>query len=709
MARRKASERREPKFDVGADPPSKRRASSKPKRTAGGRGFTPRRLGYWTLVFCLWAVIACGGGLIWVGVHLPPIQSLEVPQRPPSVRIVGVDGRLLATRGQMAGADVSIKDLPPYLPNAFIAIEDRRFWSHYGVDPLGLARAAIANVVHRGVAQGGSTLTQQLAKNLFLAPDRTLTRKLQEAVLAISLERKYSKQQILEFYLNRVYFGAGAYGVEAAAQRYFNKSARQVTLAEAAMLAGLVKSPSRLSPIHNPDGAVKRGELVLAAMTDAGMIGEPQEKIALEHPARVIAQIGGGSVNYIADWIMDELDDLIGPVDQDVTVETSIDPALQGAAEKALLDELDSKGKKENVSQGSIVAMTPGGAVVAMIGGRDYNESQFNRAINAKRQPGSAFKPFVYLTALERGLTPESVREDKPIALKGWKPENYGRKYYGAVTLTQAIALSLNTVSVRLTLEFGPAAVAQTAYRLGIASKLDPNPSIALGTSEVSPLELVSAYAAFANGGYAVSAHVIERVRTAQGKVLYQRPREELGRIIEPRYVGMMNDMMRQTLLIGTARKAQLPGWPAAGKTGTSQDFRDAWFVGYTAHLVTGVWVGNDDSSPSKHATGGDVPVDIWSHVMQAAHRGIAPVELPGAGAAPVAVLMPSNSPPPVTPLSAPQFPLAPAVSPAPLAPGMLRPHPAVPVAAANVRPETAGPGRSGIDTWLMDRLAGRR
>ena len=329
---------------------------------------------------------------------------------------------------------------------------------------------------------------------------------------------------------------------------------------------------------------------------------------------------------------MDAVDDLVGRFDQDIVVETSIDPVLQDAAEHALTDALAQKGEKLGIGEGALVAMTPDGVVRALVGGKSYAESQFNRAIAAKRQPGSAFKPFVYLTALEHGLTPETVREDAPISVKGWKPENYEHQYLGPVTLTQALANSLNTVSVRLTLEVGPAAVVRTAYRLGITSKLEPNASIALGTSEVSPLELVSAYAPFANGGFAVAPHVIERVRGADGKTLYARATQALGRIVDARYVAMMNGMMHETLLSGTARRADLPGWAAAGKTGTSQDFRDAWFVGYTAHLVAGVWLGNDDNSPTRKAVGGGLPVEIWSRFMKAAHQGVAPAALPGVG-----------------------------------------------------------------------------
>ena len=654
--RRRAAPAREPR--------KRRKAKS---RTRLGRFV------YWGAVAALWAVIAGIGALVWIGAHLPPIQSLEIPKRPPAVLILGVNGATLATRGDMGGAAVPLRELPDYLPKAFVAIEDRRFYSHHGIDPWGILRAGVRDVLHRGAAQGGSTLTQQLAKNLFLTQERTVSRKLQEMVLALWLEHKFSKAQILELYLNRVYFGAGAYGVDGAAQRYFGKSARQVTLAEAAMLAGLVQSPSRLSPSHNLDGAQRRAALVIAAMAEQKMIGDDAARRALANPARAIKPSGGGSVNYVADWVMDAVDDIVGQVDTDIVVETTIDPALQAAAEQALDDTLAQKGDKLDIGQGAMVVMTPDGVVRALVGGRNYADSQFNRAIDAKRQPGSAFKPFVYLTALEHGLTPDSVREDAPIAVKGWKPENFEHQYFGPVTLTQALANSLNTVSVRLTLEFGPSAVARTAYRLGIDSILEPNASLALGTSEVSVLEMVSAYATFANGGLAVSPHVVERIRTSDGKPLYTRSAQTLGRIVDARYVAMMNAMMHETLVSGTARKADLPGWPAAGKTGTTEDYRDAWFIGYTSRLVTGVWLGNDDNSPTKKAVGGGLPVEIWSRFMKTAHQGVAPSALPGlAGAGWIAAAPDAGAP-----------------SPAPGAPA----------------PQNNG---GGLDSWLLDKLFGR-
>ncbi|MFL5228220.1 MAG: transglycosylase domain-containing protein, partial [Microvirga sp.] len=479
--------------------PARKERGGKPRK----RRSILSRLVYGAIVLGIWGVIAVSGIIAYHAAQLPPIDQLAVPKRPPNIAILAADGTLLANRGETGGRTVAIKELPPYLPKAFVAIEDRRFYDHLGVDPVGIARALMRNLTSRGVAQGGSTLTQQLAKNLFLTQARTFDRKIQELVLALWLEHKFTKAEIFELYLNRIYFGAGAYGVEAAAQRYFGKSARQVTLAEAAMLAGLVKSPSRLSPARNPDGAERRAHVVLMAMVDTGFLSEKLAKAALAQEPRILKATAGGSVNYVADWIMDVVNDLIGRVEQDIVVETSIDPALQTAAEKALIEELAHKGDKFAVGQGAILAMSPDGAVRALVGGRNYADSQFNRAIAAKRQPGSAFKPFVFLAALERGLTPDTIREDRPIAVKGWRPENYTREYFGPVTLTRALAHSLNTVAVRLVLEVGPKAVVRTAHRLGIASPLNPNASIALGTSEVSVIELVSAFAPFANGGMA--------------------------------------------------------------------------------------------------------------------------------------------------------------------------------------------------------------
>ena len=543
-------------------------ASAKPPARPSGRARSFfGRLVYWSLVLGLWLAIGGVATVAWIGAHLPPIQSLEIPKRPPSIQIVDVTrtrarrARRHGRRRHPAEGTAELRTSRPSSPSRIGAST-----TITASIPCGIGRAAVANILHRGVSQGGSTITQQLAKNLFLTQERTIHRKLQEALLALWLERKFSKTQILELYLNRVYFGSGAYGIEQASQRYFGKSAKQISLAEAALLAGLVRSPSRLAPTRNFDGAEKRAQIVLKAMAELNFVSPANERVALAHPPRIVAQAGSGSINYVADWVMDALNDVLGHVDEDIVVRTSIDGTLQASAEQALTDELAQKGGKAGVSQGALVAMTPDGAVRALIGGRSYAESQFNRAVAAKRQPGSAFKAFVYLTALEHGLTPDTVREDKPITIKGWQPENYKHEYYGPVTLTQALALSLNTVSVRLTMELGPAEVIRTAHRLGIASPLEPNASIALGTSEVSVLELVGAYATFANGGYADLAACDRAHQRHQRQVALRRDDRSLGRVVDDAYVAEMNAMMQQTLLIGTAKHAALAGLAGGGQ-----------------------------------------------------------------------------------------------------------------------------------------------
>jgi len=653
------------------------RSERRPRRSFLGR------LVYWGFVLGLWGGVAIAGLFAYYASQLPPIDQLAVPKRPPNIAILAADGSLIANRGDTGGAAVRLSELPPYLPKAFVAIEDRRFYSHFGIDPIGIGRAVFRDVTGRGGMEGGSTLTQQLAKNLFLTQERTLSRKIQEAILALWLERKYSKDQILELYLNRVYFGSGAFGVEAAAQKYFGKSARQVTLSEAAVLAGLMKSPTRLAPNRNLTAANERAAQVVTAMAEQGHITEAMAKLALASPAQVVHDKSAGSINYAADYVMDMLDDTVGAIDEDIVVTTTLDPRMQAAAEHALTDELNAKGDKFGVEQGALVALDPDGAVKALVGGRNYADSQFNRAVAAKRQPGSAFKPFVYLSALEKGLTPDTVREDAPITVKGWSPENYSREYFGPVTLTKALAMSLNTVAVRLGLEVGPKTVVRTAHRLGVTSELEPNASIALGTSAVTPLEMVAAYDSFANGGIGVQPHVIVRVRTANGRLLYARKNANFGRVIDPQYVAMMNTMMEETLLTGTARKAELPGWQAAGKTGTSQDWRDAWFVGYTSALVAGVWLGNDDNSPTKKTSGGNLPVEIWSRFMKPALEGVPPAQLPS-GVWSNADQPATDAPPPPAPVGEPLAIGRPAQSadappPAPLAPAR---RPIAPAAA---------------------------
>jgi penicillin-binding protein 1A len=607
-----------------ADMAAARGKGRPPKRRRFGLG----RLVYWCFVLAIWAGIGVAGLVVYYGAQMPSVADWTVPDRPPNVKIVSVDGDLVANRGMTGGESVGLHEMSPYIPQAVIAIEDRRFYSHFGVDPLGLSRAVVQNLVRGHFSQGGSTLTQQLAKNLFLKPDRTLERKVQEVLLALWLEHKHTKDQILEMYLNRVYFGSGAYGVEAASRRYFGKSASEVTLSEAALLAGLLKAPSRLSPARDPKAAESRAQLVLGAMREEGMIGDKEVATAMSAPAARAASYWTGSENYVADKIMEEIPTLIGEVRSDIVVESTIDMTLQKVAETSIRRLIDDNAKKLNVSQGALVSIDGTGAVRAMVGGYDYANSQFDRASEARRQPGSAFKPFVYLAAIEQGDRPDTIRNDAPVKIGKWTPENYNGKYYGRVTLATALAKSLNSIAAQLCMEVGPGSVVEAAQRLGIESQLQANASLALGTSEVTPLELTAAYVPFANGGYRPDVHFVKRITTLAGDVLFQQA-AAAPRVISMTSVGMMNAMMRETLVDGTARKAAF-GWPAAGKTGTSQNSRDAWFVGYTANLTTGVWFGNDDGRPMKKVTGGALPAMAWHEFMAAAHKGVAVEDLPG-------------------------------------------------------------------------------
>ncbi len=587
------------------------------------------RMVYWCLVLAIWCGIAAAGIVIYYGAQMPSATTWVIPDRSPNIKIVDVDGRLIANRGMTGGEVVGLHEMSPYIPQAVIAIEDKRFYSHFGFDPIGLARAVSMRLLHGRFTQGGSTLTQQLAKNLFLTPDRTLKRKVQEVLLALWLEQKHTKDQILGMYLNRVFLGPGTYGVEAASHRYFNKSVRDVTLTEAALLAGLLKAPSRLSPTRDPKAAGDRTQLVLVAMHDQGMISDKELAKAMNAPATSVASFRTGSENYVADRVMEELPSLIGEERSDIVVDTTVDMTLQAIAEKSICHLIDENGKKLNVSQGALVSIDNFGAIRAMVGGYDYSTSQFDRASEARRQPGSAFKPFVYIAALEQGRTPDSIRNDAPIKIDKWTPDNYQGKYYGLVTLKTALAKSLNSVAAQLAMEVGPNAVVEAGHRMGIESKLQPNISISLGTSEVTPLELTAAYVPFANGGYKPKIHLIQRITSASGKMLYENTSGCGQRVISPEIVGMMNAMMTGVVKEGTAKKAAF-AWPAAGKTGTSQNSRDAWFVGFTANLTTSVWFGNDDGKPMKLVTGGALPVLAWHKFMVAAHEGMPVAKLPG-------------------------------------------------------------------------------
>ncbi len=498
------------------------------------------------------------------------------------------------------------------------------------MDPIGLLRAAYANYTSGRVVQGGSTLTQQLAKNLFLNPDRTLERKLQEVVLALWLESHFTKQEILQLYLNRVYFGSGATGIEKAAQTYFQKPAAELTIGEAATLAGVLKAPSANNPLSNPKAAADRARLVLQSMADAGFITADEAAQSINQPAQARTTALASAKHYVVDWVSEQLPEFVKDYDQSLTIETTIDPALQAAAEAEVRKELRSQGAKLGAAQGAMVVMDGGGAVLAMVGGSSYRKSQFNRVTKAKRQPGSAFKPFVYLAALEHGLTPDSVEVDEPVKIGNWTPENYRKKYLGPVSLETALALSLNTVAAKLAVQLGPDVIGDVAHRLGITSPLGRDASLALGTSEVTLLELTSAFVPFSNGGYPVTPFAVTRIVTRDGRVVYERNGSGFPRAIAENDLYNMNRMMRLVVTGGTGTRAAFPDFDIAGKTGTSQDYRDAWFIGYTSELIAGVWVGNDDNSPTKKVTGGLIPAEIWRNVMEPAHRGLTPRPLPG-------------------------------------------------------------------------------
>lgn len=600
------------------------------RRTRRRRPFLWRLAGFLAIAG-FWTAVAGGIAFAYIWFSLDQRGLLQIPQRQPGIMVLASDGTQLSEQGAFFGDATHVSELPDYVSNAVIAIEDRRFRYHYGVDPVGLARAMTRNLFAGHMVQGGSTLTQQLAKNLFLSQEKTLTRKVQEAVLAIWLESKFTKDEILQLYLNRVYFGSGAVGIEQASHVFYNKSAAELTIFEAATLAGVLKAPSNYSPTRQPEQSATRARLVITAMAEQNYITSEDAQNAVTAPSSVISGDYVPAKQYAVDWINDQLPLLVKTYDQSIIVETTIDPTLQNNAEQALRKRLSESGKKLKVTQGAIVVMDGSGAVTAMVGGRSYKKSQYNRATQAKRQPGSAFKPFVYLTAFEQGYKPDSVEVDEPIHIGGWTPENYKQKYQGAVTLEKAFAESINTVAVKLAAAVGPANVAATAQRLGIASTLGHDASLALGTSEVTPLELTSAFVPFANGGMVVQPYVVRKVLTRDGKILYERHGDGLGRVVGDVELGSMNRLFRAVVRGGTGTKAQFGNFDIGGKTGTSQNYRDAWFVGFTSYLVAGVWMGNDDNSPTKNVTGGSLPAQVWRDVMETAHSGLVPMPLPGA------------------------------------------------------------------------------
>ena len=600
--------------------PAKKAVKRKTARTNNDSGLFTRLFKFclkWGLVMGLWMAIILGGVLFWYASELPNITKSMVFERRPTVLIKAGNGEIVDRYGDIKGRIVDVNDLPPHVAHAVLATEDRRFYDHFGMDIRGIARAFVVNIMRGGFVQGGSTLTQQLAKNLFLTRERTIKRKIQELMLALQIERELTKDEILSAYLNRVYLGSGAYGIDAAARVYFNKSAKELNIRESATIAGLLKAPSRYSPNANPEKAAARTRVVLQGMVDAGYVSEKDiaayKKLP---PAPRRKPSSGESVRYYSDYIVAQLEDLIGTVEQDITVETTLDKDIQREMEESITKAMLKYGPDRDVEQAAGIVMRLDGAIVAMMGGRDYGVSEFNRVTHSLRPPGSSFKPIVYLTALENGWNMNNVIIDEPMNYGRYRPRNYGNKYYGEITLFEALTLSLNTVAVQLMKEVGPDQAIDTARRLSITADLEPNLSTALGSNGVPMIQMATAYATLGRGGSAVDPYSIRRILDKEGNVLYERPTPpKPEQVIDQGALRQLTAMMQSVIHSGTGRAAAIP-YPAAGKTGTSQDFRDAWFIGFSTKYSAAIWFGNDDNSPTKRLTGGSAPAQVWREVM---------------------------------------------------------------------------------------------
>jgi len=596
---------------------------------------------YWTLVLGVWGAIALVAVIAVFARDLPDTSALYDTKRAPSISYLDRSGALIAMRGSQNTPPVDLASLPPYVPAAFVAIEDRQFYHHFGFNPWGMLRSEVYNLRHRGQPlRGGSTITQQLARNIFLTPAQTYRRKVQELILAVWLETHFSKTQILALYLNRVNFGGGAFGIEAASQRYFSKPAAKLTLGEAALLAATMKGPSRYNPAANSARAAKRATLVIDQMYLMGAITAKARDEAFRSPVRVSSRLADQRALYFVDWLDAQVRARLGDPTQDLVVETTLDLPIEAAAEESVRAGVAAHGDV-GVKQAALVAMDGEGRIRAYVGGADYGESQYDRASAGERLAGSSFKPFVYLTAMEQGHSPSEGVVDEPVTIKGWTPRNYTGRYLGAITLETALAQSINTVAARLADEVGTVNVAQTAHNLGITSKIQTDPSMALGAVGVSPVEMAQAYDAFGNGGYRVSAYGIERIRTADGRVLYDHGPPQRSPVIAEPALGEMDQMMRQVIASGTGGRARIGGYDLAGKTGTTSDYRDAWFIGFTGGFVAAVWVGKDDNTPMRKVTGGGPPAEIWRNFMAQALPRLAAKPIPSASAPDPATLAP--------------------------------------------------------------------
>lgn len=589
--------------------------SKKKSKRKNSKGFLKKHP-YWNFLFkcgCIvFAFLALYIGYCYI--TLPDVEDAVSHTRQPSTTIIAENGNEILTFGNSFSEVVYLDDLPYYVPAAIIDVEDRRFYSHFGFDVIGFARAIGVNIIKGRYAQGASTITQQVAKNLFLTSEKSIKRKIQELLLAFWLESKFSKEQILTLYLNRVYLGSGTYGIEAAANRYFGKSSRDLSLKEAAILAGMLKAPSRYNPLNNPDKAQARAEVVLNLMYKHGTITQTEMEEALAEPLHDSTQYKVEGARHFADMVYSEVNAYIGQRTQDLYVSTTLDQDLQQKAEWILNDTI-AQNHKRNITQGAIVILDHNGAIKALVGGVDYDASQFNRATQALRQPGSSFKPFVYITALQHGFLPSDIINDVPVKIGNWEPQNDNHQYYGAVSLTEALTRSLNLATINLAEQLNRKDIIMTAHKMGISTELPNTPALALGAAEVKVLDMAVAYAVMANGGKAVWPYSITEIYSKDGIQLYQRDFSEPIQVLDTDTVNKITAMLQNVIDNGTGRRAKLPVF-AAGKTGTSQDYRDAWFVGWTDEYVAAVWLGNDDNSPMDRVGGSGLPAQIWQKVM---------------------------------------------------------------------------------------------
>ena len=609
--------------------PSQKRPKADKGRKRQGIRLTPEKIAQLSLA----AFVLLGIVLTYFLYDLPDIDKVKPLDTRPSVVILANDGTLIARYGGLQGNVVTIKDVPPHMIAAVLSVEDRRFYSHFGIDPIGMARAMLTNLRSGHWVQGGSTITQQLAKNLFLTSDKTLRRKVQEALMALRIEHKYTKDEILLAYLNRVYFGDGAYGIDAAAKTYFNKPASHMTLYESAVLAGLLKAPSHFSPANNPDLAMERAKVVIETMREAGYIDDKMAaQITRNAKPPGLRSMAGELNHYFADWVIGQVDSFISSTGSDIFVKTTLDPKLQLMAEAKQKSVFSKILPKDKVTQTALVTEAPDGAVLAMIGGVDYAASQFNRATQALRQPGSAFKPFVYLAALESGLTPDTKIEDAPITEDDYRPDNYDDKYYGVVTLTEALKHSMNTATIRLLNLVGIDKFVNVAERMGFTHVPKPELSAGLGADEVNLLELTNAYAVIANGGKAVWPYTVLSIKDGDGHLLYQHEQPQPTQVFASKDIASLDVMLTEVVAPGgTGQSARLSHGHSAGKTGTTQNYRDAWFMGYSDKLITGVWMGNDDATPMHNITGGKYPAQLWHDYMENVIDFSSPVFVPEA------------------------------------------------------------------------------